>query len=331
MSNNEITVLPINLLQSFIDSNENAIKMFNELIDNTIERQYILISDSLNLLDNSRRSARQLNTPSYLGRSVSSLNRANRYYRRQNRSPITHRSLRRSSMNSILSPTPPSHPPPPPPPPRQNNMSTQTSLNNIFRDFTRTNNGGFSFTFGEYQPGSLSSVPITPCEEQINNATISDTFENIENTSDQTRCPIDQQEFVPSDNILKIRYCGHIFKSHNLKNWFNHSSRCPVCRYDIRDYSNNNVSNNDISSNDVSSNDVSSNDVSSNDVSSNDVSSNTVSTNDVNLEVILEQTVRNINSGPALTSMINFANNLANQIIENTDISGALISNNTNN
>ena len=83
MSNNEITVLPINLLQSFIDSNENAIKMFNELIDNTIERQYILISDSLNLLDNSRRSARQLNTPSYLGRSVSSLNRANRYYRRQ--------------------------------------------------------------------------------------------------------------------------------------------------------------------------------------------------------------------------------------------------------
>ena len=94
---------------------------------------------------------------------------------------------------------------------------------------------------------------------------------------------------------------------------------------------NNDISSNDVSSNDVSSDDVSSNDVSSNDVWSNDVSSNTVSTNDVNLEVILEQTVRNINSGPALTSMINFANNLANQIIENTDISGALISNNTNN
>ena len=314
MSNNEITVLPINLLQSFIDSNENSIKMLNNLIDNTIERQYILISDSLNLLDNSRRSARQMNTPSYLGRSVSSSNRSNRYYRRQSRSPIINRPLRRSTMNSIFSPTPPSHPPPPPPP--QNNMSTQTSLNNIFRDFTRTNNGGFSFTFGEYQPGTLTSIPITPCEEQINNATISDTFENIENTSDQTRCPIDQQEFVPSDNILKIKYCGHIFKSHNLKNWFNHSSRCPVCRFDIRDHSNNEVSPNDVSSNDIS---------------SNEVSPNTISTNDINLEVILEQTVRNINSGPALTSMINFANNLANQIIETTDISGALISNNTNN
>jgi|UniRef100_A0A6C0AKF9 hypothetical protein len=329
MSNNEITVLPINLLQSFIDSNENSIKMLNNLIDNTIERQYILISDSLNLLDNSRRSARQMNTPSYLGRSVSSSNRSNRYYRRQSRSPIINRPLRRSTMNSIFSPTPPSHPPPPPPP--QNNMSTQTSLNNIFRDFTRTNNGGFSFTFGEYQPGTLTSIPITPCEEQINNATISDTFENIENTSDQTRCPIDQQEFVPSDNILKIKYCGHIFKSHNLKNWFNHSSRCPVCRFDIRDHSNNEVSPNDVSSNDISSNDISSNDVSSNDISSNEVSPNTISTNDINLEVILEQTVRNINSGPALTSMINFANNLANQIIETTDISGALISNNTNN
>ena len=226
-------------------------------------------------------------------------------------------------MTTIFNPTPPPPPPPPPrspsrnpppppsPSPVQHNMTTQTNISNIFRQFANNNAREVAFRFGEFQPGTLTSVPILPSEEQINNATISGTFETIENISDQTRCPIDQQEFDISDNILKIRYCGHIFKKHNLMNWFNHSSRCPVCRYDIRDYSNNNVSNND--------------------VSNNDVSNNVLDINNVNLEVILEQTVRNISSGPTLNSMINLANNIANQIIENTDISGAFISNNTNN
>ena len=50
---NEITILPINLLESFIESNNRSIKMLADLIDNSIERQYILVSDTLNILENS--------------------------------------------------------------------------------------------------------------------------------------------------------------------------------------------------------------------------------------------------------------------------------------
>ena len=333
MSNNEITVLPINLLQSFIDSNDTALKMLHDLIDNTLERQYILISDSLSILDNSRRNARQ-NNPQTYNRFEPRYNHLRHYsYGRNNRSSVRNRPLRRSQMNNIFNPTPPlpyppSRPPPPPPPPlpSQNNISTQTNFNNILRQFANpfrdARENGFTFNFGSPSGSNTfyDNVPITPSETQINNATISDIFENIENTSDQLRCPIDQQDFDPTDNVLKIRHCGHIFKSHNLRNWFNHSSRCPVCRYDIRDCSGNNISNNDVSNNNISNNDV----------SNNDVSNNIIDINDINLEVILEQTVRNISSsGPVLNSMINLANNLANQIIENTDISGAFMSNNT--
>ena len=348
---NEITILPINLLESFIESNNRSIKMLSDLIDNSIERQYILVSDALNILENSRQSARQNAT---YGRSVTSHNRSNRYYR-SNRSPIRRRPYRNNAMYpSIFSPTPPPPPPPsfnpppppifnptppinppPPPPPSSNINSTfnrltrrtsigsQTTLNNLFRNFTNNNeNRGFRFTFGEFQPGNLTSVPIIPNETQISNATICDVFSDISNTSDQTRCPIDQHEFDLSDNIMKIRFCGHMFKEHNLRNWFQHSSRCPVCRYDIRDYSNNDISNNDISNNDISNNDIS-----NNDISNNDISNNVINITDINLEVILEDTVRNLSNGPAFESMVNLANNLANQIIENTDISGSTFSN----
>lgn len=340
---NEITILPINLLESFIESNNRSIKMLADLIDNSIERQYILVSDTLNILENSRQSARQNST---YGRSVTSHNRSNRYYR-SNRSPIRRRPYRHTTWPSpsIFSPTPPPpppsfNPPPPPPPPsnpspptsnstltrlnRRTNIGTQASLNNLFRNFTSNNeNRSFRFTFGEFQPSNLTSVPIIPNESQIINATICDTFNDISNTSDQTRCPIDQHDFDLSDNIMKIRFCGHMFKEHNLRNWFQHSSRCPVCRYDIRDYSNNDISNNDISNNYISNNDIS-----NNDISNNDISNNVINITDINLEVILEDTVRNLSNGPAFESMVNLANNLANQIIENTtDISGSTFSN----
>ena len=337
---NEITILPINLLESFIESNNRSIKMLSDLIDNSIERQYILVSDTLNILENSRQSARQNAT---YGRSVTSHNRSNRYYR-SNRSHIRRRPYRHTNWPSpsIFSPTPPPPPsfnpppppinPPPPPPPstispinssfnrstRRTSIGSQTTLNNLFRNFTNNNeNRGFRFTFGEFQPGNLTSVPIIPNESQISNATICDIFGDISNTSDQSRCPIDQHEFDLSDNIMKIRFCGHMFKEHNLRNWFQHSSRCPVCRYDIRDYSNNDISNNDISNNDISNNDI----------SNNDISNNVINITDINLEVILEDTVRNLSNGPAFESMVNLANNLANQIIENTDISGSTFSN----
>ena len=37
---------------------------------------------------------------------------------------------------------------------------------------------------------------------------------------------------------MKINYCGHIFSENGLRQHFNNSVRCPICRYDIREYSN---------------------------------------------------------------------------------------------
>jgi hypothetical protein len=37
-----------------------------------------------------------------------------------------------------------------------------------------------------------------------------------------------------------IRHCRHIFNTNSLISWFNSNCKCPVCRYDIRDYEHNN-------------------------------------------------------------------------------------------
>ena len=71
-------------------------------------------------------------------------------------------------------------------------------------------------------------------------------------------CPIDRESIQTGDEVIKITHCGHIFRSQNLRRWFETNTRCPLCRYDIRNYSNTDLSNNttDISNNttDISNN-----------------------------------------------------------------------------
>ena len=83
----------------------------------------------------------------------------------------------------------------------------------------------------------LSPVRITPSAEQISNATENYTYRILPETPIRTRiCPIDREPIVEGDNVTQINYCGHIFRSINLQTWFEHNSRCPLCRYDIRNY-----------------------------------------------------------------------------------------------
>ena len=49
-------------------------------------------------------------------------------------------------------------------------------------------------------------------------------------------CPILQQNFENDSIVSVIRHCGHIFNTDELNVWFESSCRCPVCRYDIREY-----------------------------------------------------------------------------------------------
>ena len=101
----------------------------------------------------------------------------------------------------------------------------------------------------EFNINNLSPVVIRPTQQQISNAT---EEINVEQTNYVT-CPITQDRFEENSNILRIIHCQHCFSRDPLLNWFERSVLCPVCRYDIRDFSNNNISSttNDLSNNSI--------------------------------------------------------------------------------
>ena len=82
---------------------------------------------------------------------------------------------------------------------------------------------------------ALSPVRIRPSVSQIRRGTELVVWSDISNNY-QTRCPIDMQDFTGDDSILRIRQCGHIFREMNLRRHFRSNTRCPICRFDIRDY-----------------------------------------------------------------------------------------------
>ena len=119
---------------------------------------------------------------------------------------------------------------------------------------------------------SLTPVPIVPTQEQINQATEIRVFSSITNPPNDT-CPIVRERFQNNERITQILQCRHCFHTDALNRWFSTSVRCPVCRFDIRQYnpmnvihnpynnteSNNNESNNNESNNNESNNNESNN------------------------------------------------------------------------
>jgi hypothetical protein len=81
----------------------------------------------------------------------------------------------------------------------------------------------------------LNPVDVYPTPSQIETSTRNVQYADIVNPIYRT-CPISLELFNDSDTVTVIRYCGHIFNTRSLNTWFQTSCRCPVCRYDIRDY-----------------------------------------------------------------------------------------------
>jgi len=109
---------------------------------------------------------------------------------------------------------PRTHPSPVPPPARLPRHNTQTfNWNNL----------------------ALSPVRVIPNQAQIRRATTDTTFREISNPSNLL-CPITQQPFDNNDEVTIIDHCHHIFTRRDLSEWFGNNVRCPVCRFDIRDY-----------------------------------------------------------------------------------------------
>jgi len=81
----------------------------------------------------------------------------------------------------------------------------------------------------------LDPVNICPTAAQIENATRRTRYCDIVSPRNLT-CPINLDTFRDTDFVSVIRYCGHIFNTDALNTWFLTNCRCPVCRYDIRNY-----------------------------------------------------------------------------------------------
>jgi len=109
----------------------------------------------------------------------------------------------------------------------QNDIQTNR-FNHIFNNFLNT------------------TVAVRPTSEQLQNASRLIRYGDIINPLSEA-CPILLERFNENDIVRQIIPCGHLFCQPSFQEWFQNNVRCPVCRYDIRNYrvSNTNTNNNE--------------------------------------------------------------------------------------
>jgi hypothetical protein len=83
-------------------------------------------------------------------------------------------------------------------------------------------------------------VPIVPTATQIENSTRTVVFSSILNPTNNT-CPITLERFDSNSEVTQLLGCNHLFNPTSIQLWFQNNVRCPICRYDIRDYVVNNT------------------------------------------------------------------------------------------
>lgn len=120
--------------------------------------------------------------------------------------------------------------------------TSNNTLNNLlfsFPDIPRT-----SFILDYMEPNQeieqildnfLNPVPIGVSLTQLENSTSLIRFSEIIEPRNSS-CPISLEPFQGDDYVIVIKYCGHVFYSNEIYHWFESNVRCPVCRYDIRNY-----------------------------------------------------------------------------------------------
>ena len=76
-------------------------------------------------------------------------------------------------------------------------------------------------------------VTVIPTDDEITRGVAILQYTDIDDPA-ITLCPITQTDFHDTDEVMRIRACGHVFSSTALREWFTRSVRCPVCRHDVR-------------------------------------------------------------------------------------------------
>ena len=103
---------------------------------------------------------------------------------------------------------------------------------------SRQNRGTVDDFFTQILNNFLQPIEIYPTQLQIESATRRVRYCDIARPIN-TSCPISMEDFNDNDMVIVIRHCGHTFHNEHLINWFRSNCRCPVCRYDIREYNSN--------------------------------------------------------------------------------------------
>lgn len=110
--------------------------------------------------------------------------------------------------------------------------------NNMRNFWSHVNNPSYSGLTNNLDINAFEDVVIAPTSDEISNATHIIRYGNITQPQNQT-CPISLSTFQDDTEVMRIRYCGHLFNSEDLQTWFQQNVRCPLCRYDIRNYNHN--------------------------------------------------------------------------------------------
>lgn len=98
-------------------------------------------------------------------------------------------------------------------------------LNRLYQNHTRNQLASAVLTFTV--PSDFNDpVPVLPTQTQINSS-----LENIESST--SNCAICQESI--SSGGCRIRQCNHVYHRSCILSWFAMNVRCPVCRRDIRE------------------------------------------------------------------------------------------------
>ena len=104
-----------------------------------------------------------------------------------------------------------------------NTSFQNTLLNNLFDNILNNNFNLFE-----------NEINI-PTQEEKNKALIISKYENLLDKTNE-ECPITLNKFNNDDEVAQIKKCKHIFTANQLNIWFQSNVKCPTCRYDIRNY-----------------------------------------------------------------------------------------------
>jgi hypothetical protein len=87
---------------------------------------------------------------------------------------------------------------------------------------------------------AMMGMLYPPAEQRLTPAELNERIEEFEQFQTierplNTVCSITQDTFEPTQRVVRIRHCGHIFSPDSLMEWLRMNNTCPTCRHNLRD------------------------------------------------------------------------------------------------